>query len=307
MTIISASYKTDIPAFYGDWFRARRMAGSCDVRNAWNGKTFRVSLRDEDCRGFVFWTRNAQPFRDELGRTAKTHPFVVQYTVTGYPRSLERAVVATDNAVADICNISECYGTEAVVWRYDPVVITDATPIDWHVENFARLAGALAADVDEVVVSFAQIYRKTRRNLEDAARETGNGWADPDATAKHDLLSQLNEIAAQNSMALTLCAQPELADGLTAARCIDAARLERVANRLGHASVNAPTKKGTRPGCLCAEARDIGGYETCPHGCVYCYAVGNPDKARQHHKDHDPNAAMLGRQLTPKPTENPPA
>ncbi|MGB0570994.1 MAG: DUF1848 family protein [Alphaproteobacteria bacterium] len=102
MTIIFASYKTDIPAFCGDWFRARRMAGSCDVRNAWNGKTFRASLRDEDCDGFVFWTRNDRPFRDELDRTAKTHPFMVQYTVTGYPRSLERAVVTTDNAVTDI-------------------------------------------------------------------------------------------------------------------------------------------------------------------------------------------------------------
>lgn len=102
MTIIFASYKTDIPAFCGDWFRARRMAGSCDVRNAWNGKTFRASLRDEDCDGFVFWTRNDRPFRDELDRTVKTHPFMVQYTVTGYPRSLERAVVTTDNAVTDI-------------------------------------------------------------------------------------------------------------------------------------------------------------------------------------------------------------
>ena len=306
MTIISASYKTDIPAFYGDWFRARRMAGSCDVRNAWNGKTFRVSLRDEDCDGFVFWTRNARPFRDELARTARSHPFVVQYTVTGYPRALERAVVAADNAVSDIYCISRCYGEETIVWRYDPVMITDATPAGWHAKNFARLAGALAGDVGEVVVSFAQIYRKTRRNLDAAAQETGNGWADPDVRAKHDLLCQLDEIAGQNGLALTLCTQPGLADGLAAARCIDAARLDRVAKRLGHAPVNARTK-GARPGCLCAEARDIGGYETCPHGCVYCYAVGNPDKARQHHKDHDPDATMLGRRSTPQPTENSPA
>ncbi len=306
MTIISASYKTDIPAFYGNWFRARRMAGSCSVRNAWNGKTFQVSLRDQDCSGFVFWTRNAGPFRDELARTARTHPLVVQYTVTGYPRTLERAVVSANDAVADISSISRRYGTKAVVWRYDPVVVTDATPIDWHVENFSRLAGALAGHVDEVVVSFAQIYRKTRRNLEKAARETGNGWAAPDDAAKHDLLSQLHEIAGRNSLALTLCAQPELADGRAAARCIDAARLDRVAKHLGHASVSARTK-GTRPGCLCADSRDIGSYETCPHGCVYCYAVGNPDKVRQHHKEHDPSAGMLGGRSTPQPTENSPA
>ena len=292
MTIISASYKTDIPAFYGDWFRARRMAGSCRVRNTWNGKTFQVSLRDEDCSGFVFWTRNAKPFRAELDRTARTHPFVVQYTVTGYPRSLERSVVGADTAISNICDVSNRYGRHSIVWRYDPVAITDATPAAWHIDNFTRLAGTIAASVDEVVVSFAQIYRKTRHNLDRAARDTGNGWTDPDNATKHDLLGRLNEIAKQNGLILSLCAQPALNDGLTAARCIDAVRLNNVARSLGHAPVSARTK-ATRPGCLCTESRDIGGYETCPHGCVYCYAVGNPNKARQAHKDHDPNAAML--------------
>lgn len=306
MTIISASYKTDIPAFYGDWFRAMRIAGSCEVRNAWNGKTFRVSLRDEDCSGFVFWTRNAKPFRAELERTARTHPFVVQYTVTGYPRTLERSVIAANTAISDICDISNCYGMKSIVWRYDPVVITDATPAAWHIDNFTRLAGALAAGVDEVVVSFAQIYRKTRRNLDRAAHETGNGWTDPDNAAKQDLLGRLGEIAEQNGLILSLCAQPDLAGALTAARCIDTARLDNVARSMGHTPVSARTK-AARPGCLCAESRDIGGYETCPHGCVYCYAVANPDKVRQTHKDHNPNAAMLGARTTPPPTENSPA
>lgn len=310
MTIISASYKTDIPAFYGEWFRARRMAGSCEVRNAWNGKTFRVSLRDEDCSGFVFWTRNAKPFLAELHRTAQTHPFVVQYTVTGYPRSLERSVVPASAAISNIRDISNHYGSKSIVWRYDPLVITDATPPAWHIDNFTRLAGALAGSVDEVVVSFAQIYRKTRRSLDRATRETGNAWRDPDDAAKRKLLARLNEIARQSGLTLSLCAQPALATdqegGLTAARCIDAARLDSVAKSMGHASVSAPTK-GARPGCLCSESRDIGGYETCPHGCVYCYAVGNPDKVRQTHKAHDPNAAMLGTETTPRLTEKLPA
>lgn len=309
MTIISASYKTDIPAFYGDWFCAQRIAGSCEVRNAWNGKTFQVSLRDEDCSGFVFWTRNARPFREELARTAQTHPFVVQYTVTGYPRSLERSVIAADAGIADIRDISGLYGGKSVVWRYDPVVITDATPAAWHIENFARIAGALAGSVDEVVVSFAQIYRKTRRNLDHAARETGNTWTDPEDGKKRDLLAQLDDIARQSGLTLSLCAQPALEDGLVAARCIDPARLDAIANSMGHAPVSGSTpasNKAPRAGCLCARSRDIGSYETCPHGCVYCYAVGNPDKARQAHKAHDRNAAMLGAVPTsPEPEKLP--
>ncbi|MEP4378030.1 MAG: DUF1848 domain-containing protein [Alphaproteobacteria bacterium] len=310
MTIISASYKTDIPAFYGDWFRARRMAGSCDVRNVWNGKTFRVSLRDADCSGFVFWTRNAKPFLAELARTAQTRPFVVQYTVTGYPRALERAVVAPDAAIDNLRFISDVYGSRAAVWRYDPVVITDATPAAWHIDNFTRIAGALAGHLDEVVVSFAQIYRKTRRNLDRAAVETGNSWAEPDDAARRELLAQLRDIAGQNGLNLTVCAQPALEIDHEPARCIDSARLDAVAAFLGHPPVSArtpPANRAARPGCLCAESRDIGAYETCPHGCVYCYAVSRPEKARQAHKTHDPNAAILGLATVTAPKENLPA
>lgn len=300
MAIISASYKTDIPAFYGDWFRARRMAGSCQVRNPWNGRTYPVSLRDSDCDGFVFWTRNARPFRAELGHTAQTHPFVVQYTITGYPRALERSVIAPAAALDDFRYISNAYGCRSAVWRYDPLVITDATPAGWHVTNFSRLADAISGHADEVVVSFAQIYRKTRRNLDRAARDTGNRWFDPDDAARHELLDRLRDVARASGLTLTVCAQPDLAAeaGLAAARCIDAGRLDAVAAHMGHPPVSARTK-GARPGCLCAEARDIGGYETCPHGCVYCYAVGNQDTAKRAQKAQAPGASVLGRTATP--------
>ena len=93
-------------------------------------------------------------------------------------------------------------------------------------------------------------------------------------------------------MALTLCTQPALAalvPGIAApARCIDAGRLGDVAGR----PVAAPVK-GNRPGCLCAESRDIGAYDSCPHGCVYCYAVRRPEAAKRNHRRHDPGAEML--------------
>lgn len=310
MTIISASYKTDIPGLCGDWFRARRLAESFEVRNAWNGKAFPVSLRNEDCSRFIFWTLNVKPFYPELERTARTHPFVVQYTITVYPRSLERSVVAVDAGIADIREISGLYGGKSVVWRYNPAVIMGATPATWHIENFTRIASTLVGSVDEVVVSFAQIYRKTRRNLDRAAQETGNAWTDPKDGAKRDLPARLNEIARQSGLALSLCAQPALEGGLTAARCIDATRLDNVAHFMGHAAVTERTPartKAARPGCLCAQSRDIGGYETYPHRCVYCYAVGNLDKAKQAHKAHERNAVMLGTETTSPGPEKLPA
>lgn len=292
--IVSASYKTDIPAFYGAWFRARRDAGACTVRNPWNGRDFTVSLADSDVDGFVFWTRNARPFADELARAARTHPFTVQYTITGYPRALERAVAPADAAIADFRAVSARFGPDCAVWRYDPVAITDATPPGWHRENFRRLAGALAGTTSEAVVSFARIYAKTRRNLDRAAAAHGNAWRDPEPGERTEILSGLGEIARENGMALTLCTQPELADStrLPAARCIDAGRLDRVAARFGHRAVTARTR-GNRDGCLCAESRDIGAYDTCPHGCAYCYAVADHDRARRTHRVHDCAAESL--------------
>ena len=291
--IISASYKTDIPAFYGSWFRARRATGHCEVQNPWNRKNFTVSLRDADCSGFVFWTRNARPFGPELARTARTHPFLVQYTLTGLPRWLERSVISVEDAISDISRISTQYGRDSVVWRYDPIVNSNTTPPDWHLTNFRQIADDLSGTVDEVVVSFAQIYRKTRRNLEQAAHKHEAEWRDPDRNEKGDLLAQLHTIAADRGLTLTTCTQPELAGGpAEPARCIDADRLNRVATHLGHAAITARSK-GQRPGCLCAEARDIGAYNSCAHGCVYCYAVEDAAAARHAHRGHDAAAPNL--------------
>ena len=286
--IVSASYKTDIPAFYGPWFERRLAAGHVEVKNPWNGTRFQVALDREAAEGFVFWTRNVGPFLGTLERLrSEDRPFVVQMTVTGYPRVLERSVIDSDAATAQIRDLSRRFGPRSVVWRYDPVLITDATPADGHRRTVARLADALAGAVDEVVFSFATMYRKTRANLDRAAV----AWRDPDDAEKRSLLTDLAAIARDRGLKATLCAQPDLlAPELEPAACIDAARLADVAGRTVAARV-----KGNRPGCACAESRDIGAYDTCPHGCVYCYAVSRPATAKAAYAAHDPTADNLNR------------
>ena len=172
------------------------------------------------------------------------------------------------------------FGPRVGVWRYDPVVSTSATPPDWHLGNFTRLADRLAGATDEVVISFAHIYRKTRSNMDTASRLHGFGWDDPSDDAKRELIGRLVAVAADRDMRLTLCSQEAyLVPGSAPARCIDAERLSDVAGR----PVTA-RRKGNRPGCMCSESRDIGDYDTCPHGCVYCYAVRTPALARRRHR-----------------------
>ncbi len=288
--IISASYRTDVPAFYGQWFLRRLAAGEAFVRNPYGGKPYRVSLLPRDVEGFVFWTRNTSPFAGALSAVEdRGVPYVVQYTVTGYPAALETGVPVAEHAVAQIAGLSRRRGRQAVVWRYDPVLFTDLTPPEWHRANFAGLAKALSPLVDEVTVSFATIYRKTARNLAIAARQHGFAWRDPAREERRAFMADLAGIADDYGLRLTVCSQPDLEQpGVGGAACIDAARLSAVAGRAIKAR-----QKGNRPGCLCAESRDIGAYDTCAHGCMYCYAVRDHRKVRQAVRDHDTTAEYL--------------
>lgn len=283
--IVSASYRTDIPAFYGPWFLARLREGHCRVTNPYGGPDYEVRLDPESVSGFVFWTKNLGPFLPHLPEIgARGHGFVVQYTINAYPRALENRVVRPDDAVAHMSALARDRGRRGQVWRYDPILDTSLTPPAWHRDNFARLARQLAGATDEVVISFAHIYRKTARNLETAARYAGFEWRDPSGEEKRALAVGLAEIAADFGMRLTLCAQPEFeCDGVSSAACIDAERLSDVTGKPVKAR-----RKGNRPGCGCWESRDIGAYDTCPHGCVYCYAVGAHDRARTRFRDHHP-------------------
>lgn len=287
--IVSASYRTDIPAYYTRWFLARLAAGFCAVASPYGGPPHRVSLAPGAVSGFVFWTRNLGPLLAELARVAALAPFSVQYTLTGYPRALEPGVLAPEAALGQLGALRRHWGIRAAVWRYDPVLVSSLTPPDWHRAHFAALAHALAGTVDEVVLSFVEPYRKTARALDAAARRHGFSWRDPAAAEKQALAAELAMIAAGHGMRLTLCTQPELlAPGLAPARCIDAGRLADIAGR-----PLVARDKGNRPGCLCAESRDIGAYDSCAQGCAYCYAVASPTASRRRLKAHDPEGPFL--------------
>lgn len=294
--IVSASYKTDIPAFYGDWFLNRVRAGYCLMRNPYGGQIYQVSLTREDVDGFVFWTKNIGPFEAALQEVEnRGFPFVIQYTINGYPRMLEFSVLDAHRAVGHMQSLAKRFGPRHLVWRYDPVVISSLTPFQFHIENFTRLARALEGSTDEVVISFSQIYKKTRRNMDWAASEFNFTWTDPTTDRKTELLCQLADIAWECGMQASICSQPDLIGGrAVAARCVDVGRLSDVAGESLVAKV-----KGNREGCECNASRDIGDYDTCPHGCVYCYAVRNRGVAQARFREHDPTGELLFGRLPP--------
>jgi hypothetical protein len=288
--IISVSYKTDIPTFYGEWFVRRLHAGYCKMVNPYNRQAMRVSLAREDVDGFIFWTKNVGPFFNHLGKVhSQGYPFVIQHTINGYPREFEKAVVNADRSVEHLKRIADTYGSAVCVWRYDTIIISSLTSVEYHLRRFEKLATALGGVTDEVVISFVHFYAKTLRHMEDAANEHGFTWSDPSLEEKRSLAKQLAEIARGHGMQLNICSQREyLVEGSGDARCVDVVRLERVGGKRIRADL-----RGNRKECGCFASRDIGEYDTCPHGCVYCYAVRNPELAQARFKKHNPDSEFL--------------
>jgi len=296
--IISASYKTDIPTFYGEWFIKRIRAGYCRMVNPYGRQFYKIDLTPTYVDGIVFWTKNVGPFLKYLPEIQERgYPFIVQHTINGYPSQLESRVTNYAHTVEAMKRVAGEYGSEHLVWRYDPIIFSSLTPFEWHLQNFASLAKQLEGTTDEVVISFAEVYRKTKRNVELAAKEHNFTWSEHQdeefvlATGRA-LATELVQIAATHKMKLRICSQKRfLVEGvIEEARCVDADRLERVSGTLFE---NKKRQKDNRKECGCFASRDIGEYDTCPHGCVYCYAVHNRDIALQRYKNHDPEGEFL--------------
>jgi len=289
--LISASRRTDLPSTYGRWFQNRLEAGFCKTVNPFNRKQVStVSLRPEHVAGFVFWTKELAPFLPQLDQvSARGWPFVVQYTINDAPRLIEPNTPPLEHTLETLARVfpgsdpPQGSPLRRLVWRYDPILLTDVTPVAFHLANFERLAQRLRPFTDEVTVSFAQLYAKTRRRLNEA-QEQGLHWVDPGDSEKRALLDELARVACANGLRLHVCCQPELlTDGVRAASCLQAARL----------GLDSPGVAPTRQGCQCEFAKDIGAYDTCVRGCLYCYAVGSQKRAEQRLKAHDPTSPFL--------------
>ncbi|TMF43392.1 MAG: DUF1848 domain-containing protein [Chloroflexi bacterium] len=294
--IISASYKTDIPTFYGEWFMNRLQAGYCKMVNPYGRQVYTIELSPESVDGFVFWTKNIGPFLKYLPEIRDNeYPFIVQHTINGYPRELEFRVINYTHTIEHMKKLAGEYGPDVAIWRYDPIIISSLTDIDWHRRNFETLARSLERTTNEVVVSFGQIYKKTRRNMNWAAQEFGFDWSEHEAMSweqVRELVTDLAHIASSYDMQLRSCSQEKLLISgiIEEARCVDANRIERVS---GKPIAGKTRQKGNRKECGCFASKDIGEYDTCPHGCVYCYAVQHRELALQRYRAHDPTSEFL--------------
>ncbi len=281
--IINTGQRTDIPAFYSDWFANRLKAGFVCVRNPYNPNQvsrYRLDPSVVDCIGFC--TKNPEPmFRYmELLKGYGQYWFV---TVTPYGRDIEPNVKDKYQVLEDFRRLSDTVGVNAVGWRYDPVFITDKYSVEYHLRAFETMAAALDGYTRTAVISFIDLYEKVKRNFPEAREVT--------KAERLSLGKAFAEVAAAHGMTLRPCAEGnDLAQfGADCSGCMKISDYEKAIGK----RLNAPKRKGARAECACYLACDIGVYNTCRHLCRYCYANAEPARVLAQSRLHDPKSPFL--------------
>lgn len=275
--IISASRRTDIPAFYGAWFLERIRAGKVVVKNPFNPNQQKlVGLGPEEVEVIVFWTRDANPLLPYLPELdVRGYRYVFLYTITGYGPPLEPRSPSLEKALKCFLQLGDALGPERVTWRFDPILGVEGKGVQWITSRFEQIACSLQNHTSRVIVSFLDFYGKVVKNLRHLEETTGMKVVDlsEEAEKMGAVAGSLAALAQENRMQIQSCAEARLLApyGIMPGACIDADAL----NRTFGLALKPEKDKSQRVQCRCTVSQDIGTYGTCRHGCVYCYAARN--------------------------------
>lgn len=283
--ILSVSRRTDIPAYYSEWFINRLKAGFVYIRNPMNNdQVSKVVLNTDVVDCIVFWSKNPEPLLGKLDIIDNMgYRYYFQFTITPYDKDIETALVNKRQIIDTFKRLSDRIGRQKVIWRYDPIIINDQIPIEFHIDSFYKLASKLSGYTDECIISFVDRYRKTNKY---------NIIRDIAEIEMNEIAEAFSEIALQRGMTIKTCAEKiDLSKySIQHASCIDRDKIESI--------INVPLKDivkrdGQRKDCGCIECIDVGAYNTCKNGCLYCYATFNRGLTEKNYKLHDPDSPLL--------------
>ena len=274
--IISASRRTDIPSLHTKWFLNRLKEEYLITQNPISKNNFyKIPLNKNIVDIIVFWSKN--PNIDFLKEVRDLgYKFYLHFTITPYDKNIERNIPNKKLLIRNFQTISKLFGKEKIIWRYDPIILNDDFNANYHINNFKNFADSLNGYTDECIFSFVQIYSKIKNNIKNI-----------NDNDKIILIENIKEISEKNNIKLKSCSQDF--DNITNIRveksaCIDKERIQKI---LGY-SIKEKKDKYQRKLCNCIESIDIGMYNTCTNGCIYCYA-----NSKNILKDYDENNEIL--------------
>lgn len=271
--IISASRRTDIPSLHTKWFLNRLKEEYVITQNPISKNNFyKIPLNKNIVDIIVFWSKN--PNIDFLKEVKDLgYEFYLHFTITPYNKNIERNIPDKNLLIRNFQIISKLFGKEKIIWRYDPIILNDDFDANYHINNFKNFADSLNGYTDECIFSFVQIYSKIKNNIKNINDDD-----------KLLLIENMKEISEKNNIKLKSCSQDFDNIRVEKSACIDKERIQKI---LGY-SIKEKKDKSQRKLCNCIESIDIGIYNTCTNGCIYCYA-----NSKNILKDYDANNEIL--------------
>lgn len=291
--IISASRATDIPAFYSDWLINRIEEGYVKWRNPFNGMPLYVSF--DKTRLFVFWSKNYKPLLKHLAFfDEKGYNYYFQFTLNDYDaEKLEPNVPNVESRIETFVKLSEQAGKEKVVWRFDPLILTERIGVDELLKKIERIGNQLKGHTDKLVFSFADIglYKKVQNNL----LKNSISYREFSEPTMHEFAAGLQKLNENWHLTLATCAEHISLDkyDIVHNKCIDddlIIKLFPEDKALMDFLGGTHKDTGQREYCGCIASKDIGEYNTCPHSCEYCYANASKKVALRNWQLHKQNS-----------------
>lgn len=284
--IISASRRTDIPTYYSEWLFNRLKEEYVLVRNPMNiHQIGRINLSPNVVDGIVFWTKNPVPMLSRLSELDRYNCYF-QFTLNAYDRDVEPNIPSKNNIIIPAFQkLSQVIGREKVIWRYDPIFFNDRYTMEYHFKYFKVLAEKLGDYTEKCTISFLDLYRNTVRNTQSLKiqQETRE--------QQFEIMQRFSDIAKEYGFYIDTCAEAIEFDklGISHARCIDRERFERI----GKCKLSIGKDPNQRTECGCIASIDIGTYNTCKNGCLYCYANYSHKTVMKNTRIHNPASPLL--------------
>ncbi|WP_026882072.1 DUF1848 domain-containing protein [Clostridium akagii] len=281
--IINTGCRTDIPAYFSKWFFNRIKDGYVYVRNPYyKNQVMKYKLTPDVVDCLSFCTKNPGPMLPRIHELDEFGQFWF-VTITPYGKEIEPYVPPKEKVMEDFKKLSTLIGAEKVGWRYDPIFITNKYTLRNHIENFEKMAYELSGYTHDCVISFIDLYEKTKRNFPGVNEVT--------AEERCKVAKEFVEIGKKHHIKIKTCFEgQELSKyGVDCSGCVTKPIIERAIG----SNLKIHTKKSTRGGCNCLIGNDIGVYNTCGHGCVYCYANYDKKTVLDNMKKYNPNSPFL--------------
>ena len=281
--IINSGSRTDIPAFYSKWFMNRIREGYVMVRNPYYPEQVtRYRLDPAVVDVLAFCTKNPKPmlpFVEEL----KAFRQLWYVTITPYGTEIEENVPDKPEVMASFRRLSDAVGKRAVIWRYDPIFVSEQYSVEFHQKTFEHMARELSGYTGTAVISFVDLYEKTKRNFPELREVTGE--------EQEDLTKAFVSIGETYGMTIRTCLENRELSGFGAVT--DGCMTREVIEQAVGITLETPKVPGARPECGCMLGNDIGMYNTCAHFCRYCYANYDRNTVIRNMRQHDPESPFL--------------